>query len=262
MESAGAARSDSITTSTPPEEDDSETVVLERSPGNDDDEGRFERYQKMIGQGSFKTVWEAFDTHEGCNVAWSIINLRSLSKEMRTATINERKLLEAVGDKSEYLINLKKTWYNAEKAEVVFITELCSGGSLNEFLKKSGTVRCSVLKKVLRQVLQGLVVLHEHGAIHRDLKAENVYILKATGDIRIGDYGLACYSGPESASANLGKTMTGTPCFMAPEVLNSSESQKYNEKVDIWSFGLVVVEVRVREKEETLFLSGVYQVVR
>ena len=60
------------------------------------------------------------------------------------------------------------------EAEVVFITELCSGGSLNEFLKKSGTVRCSVLKKVLRQVLQGLVVLHEHGAIHRDLKAEMV----------------------------------------------------------------------------------------
>jgi serine/threonine protein kinase len=181
-------------------------IVLETSPGDESDEGRFERYQKMIGQGSFKSVWEAFDTHEGCNVAWSIVNVRSLSKEMRTATINERKLLEAVGDKSEYLINLKKTWYNAEKQEVVFITELCSGGSLNEYLKNSGTVRLSVVKKCCKQILQGLVVLHDHGAIHRDLKAENVYVQRATGNIRIGDYGLAAYSGPE-APANLGKTM-------------------------------------------------------
>jgi serine/threonine protein kinase len=213
-------------------------TVMEISPGDD----RFERYEKMIGQGSFKCVWEAFDTHEGCNVAWSVVNVRTLSKEMRTATINERKLLEAVGDKSPYLINLKKTWYNAEKSEVVFITELCSGGSLNEYLKNSGTVRLSVIKKVLRQVLSGLIVLHDHGAIHRDLKAENVYVQRATGDIRIGDYGLAAYSGP-GATANLGKTMTGTPCFMAPEVLNSDSSHQYNEKVDIWSFGLVVVEL-------------------
>ena len=217
-------------------------TVIESSPGDESDEGRFERYENMIGSGSFKVVYEAFDTHEGCNVAWSVVNVRSLSKEMKAATINERKLLEAIGDKSEYLINLKKTWYNAEKCEVVFITELCSGGSLNDFLYRSGTVRLSVLKKVLKQVLQGLVVLHEHGAIHRDLKAENVYVQKTTGNVRIGDYGLAAYSGP-GAKVNVGKTMTGTPCFMAPEVLSSDAAHQYNEKVDIWSFGLVVVEL-------------------
>ena len=217
-------------------------TVIESSPGDESDEGRFERYENMIGSGSFKVVYEAFDTHEGCNVAWSVVNVRSLSKEMKAATINERKLLEAIGDKSEYLINLKKTWYNAEKCEVVFITELCSGGSLNDFLYRSGTVRLSVLKKVLKQVLQGLVVLHEHGAIHRDLKAENVYVQKTTGNVRIGDYGLAAYSGP-GTKVNVGKTMTGTPCFMAPEVLTSDAAHQYNEKVDIWSFGLVVVEL-------------------
>ncbi len=211
--------------------------------------GRFERYRRPLGRGSFKVVFEAYDTHEGCSVAWSTVNIRSLSQAMRKATIQEIKLMEAVGTKSEHLIVLLKTWYDAKKMECVFITELCSGGSLNDYLRKSGTTRLSVVKKVLRQTLEGLATLHEHGAIHRDLKAENVYVQKATGNVRIGDYGLAAYSGGTGGAGGAGgaglrgKTMQGTPAFMAPEVMAGSDGDTYDEKVDVWSFGLIMVEL-------------------
>ena len=155
--------------------------------------------------------------------------------------------MKKVGHKSPYLIVLFDTWYKKEDFEVVFVTELCSGGSLNDFLSSAGTLRLSVLKKVLRQTLEGLSVLHAHGAIHRDLKAENVYVQKATGDVRVGDYGLAAFSdeAADTGKALHGRTTVGTPCFMAPEVLISDTDRdaEYDEKVDIWSFGMMLVEL-------------------
>ena len=233
-------------------------IVVEKSP-----DGRFERHSSVIGRGSFKIVYEAFDTWEGKLVAWSVVNIRSLTKKMQQGVIQEIKLMKQVGCKSPHLIVLYETWYKKAESEVVIINELCSGGSLNDFLRSAGTLRLSVLKKVMRQTLEGLSILHAHGAIHRDLKAENVYVQKATGDVRLGDYGLATISdyqvedGTEGAKGDgssgvqhrhiFGKSMVGTPCFMAPEVLLQSSSAddvtEYDQKVDIWSFGMMLIEL-------------------
>ena len=92
------------------------------------------------------------------------------------------------------------------------------------------------MKKWCRQILKGLAYLHSRNppVIHRDLKCDNVFISSTTGCVKIGDLGLATFK-----TQTFAKSMRGTMEFMAPEMFD----EKYDERVDIYSFGLCMLEM-------------------
>ena len=100
--------------------------------------------------------------------------------------------------------------------------------------------------------------------MHRDLKPSNIF-LDSNGDVKIGDFGLAvtriestvnsgirCDS-PMQIRPNTEKSLTGeshtqnigTPFYVSPEQINSSNSARYNQKVDMYSLGIILVELWV-----------------
>ena len=126
---------------------------------------------------------------------------------------------------------------NKEKQELVFITEVVTGGSLKQYLKRVGSPRLKVVKLWCQEILHGLQYLHEqqpNSIIHRDLKCDNIFINSNNGEIRIGDLGLATFMTHSYTSSVL-----GTPEFMAPELYE----EKYDTAVDIWAFGMCVLEM-------------------
>ena len=99
-----------------------------------------------------------------------------------------------------------------------------------------GRIPDNVIAYVLREILLGLLPLHQHKQIHRDLKTDNILINKK-GEVKVADFGFAIQLTREKANR---KSVVGTPAWMAPELI---KKESYNEAVDVWSVGIIAVEL-------------------
>ncbi|KAI9093997.1 hypothetical protein DFS34DRAFT_250180 [Phlyctochytrium arcticum] len=219
------------------DDEDDEHRVIETDPS-----GRFERYAQCLGQGAYKIVYKAFDTEEGVEVAWNQLRLDTTQRREAQRLLSEIQILESL--RNDHIINFFHSWISRNrdgKDNIYFITELMTSGTLKNYLRKSkGAVKPKVLKSWARQILAGLHYLHTRSPpiIHRDLKCENIFVNGNNGQAKIGDLGLAVVKNREHVSSVL-----GTPEFMAPELYD----EKYDEKVDIYAYGLVILEIVTKE---------------
>ena len=104
----------------------------------------------------------------------------------------------------------------------------------------------SVIRVILRDSLEALGCIHDHGIVHRDIKPSNI-LLFANGMIKVCDFGIA-----QPSLSSLSTKCTGTLQYMAPEVVNRAN---YNPAADIWSLGCVMYELMWRTP---LFNEGSY----
>ena len=143
--------------------------------------------------------------------------------------------------------------------------EYCRPETLRDLINSGLQANAAEGWRLFRQVVQGLVHIHAASIVHRDLKPENIFI-DSDGDVRIGDFGLArpgdyrtSVNNPRTATREVFGSFTkdvGTASYVAPEV-RSAGNGKYNEKADMYSLGVILLEMNVpfstgMERAETL----------
>ncbi|KAK9137343.1 hypothetical protein Sjap_007937 [Stephania japonica] len=235
-----------------------------------DPTGRYWRYNEILGKGASKTVYDplsdyifsarcdeisvklehffdmflgflkwgyrAFDEFEGIEVAWNQVKLYDFlqSPEDLERLYCEIHLLKTL--KHKHIMEFYSSWVDAANRNINFITEMFTSGTLRQYRERHKRVNIRAVKHWCRQILKGLLYLHNHDppVIHRDLKCDNIFINGNQGLVKIGDLGLAAIR-RKSYVAHC----VGTPEFMAPEVYE----EEYNELVDIYSFGMCVLEM-------------------
>ncbi|KAI9353459.1 kinase-like domain-containing protein [Obelidium mucronatum] len=126
--------------------------------------------------------------------------------------------------------------------KLFIVTPFLSAGSLLDIMKTAYPhgIDESCIATILKQALQGLEYLHRNGLIHRDVKAGNL-LMDGDGLVQLADFGVSSSlmeTGERKGAIR--KTFVGTPCWMAPEVMQQSG---YDYKADIWSFGITAMEL-------------------
>lgn len=190
----------------------------------------------VIGYGASSTVFQAsFLPLHGRACAVKVIDLEAFGRD--TEELRRETQLMSLS-KHPNVLRVRGCWVKGTKLHIA--TRLMSSGSLLDIMRFAypdgfpEEVICTVLK----QALQGLSYLHINGWLHRDLKAGNL-LVDEDGTVLLGDFGVGVWVG-EGRETGKRKSFVGTPCWMAPEVV---ERKHYNAKADIWSFGITALEL-------------------
>ncbi|KAL7136090.1 hypothetical protein ABFS83_10G005600 [Erythranthe nasuta] len=202
---------------------------------------RYGRFKDVLGKGATKTVYRAFDEFLGTEVAWNRVKLDDAfrSPDELQRLYSEVLLLKNLNHDS--IMKFRTSWIDVERRTLNFITEMFTSGNLREYRKKYKRVSIRAVKDWARQILEGLNYLHGHDppVIHRDLKCDNIFVNGHLGQVKIGDLGLAAIL----RGSHHAHSVIGTPEFMAPELYE----EDYDELVDIYSFGMCVMEMLTSE---------------
>ncbi|KAL1110702.1 hypothetical protein V6Z11_D02G004800 [Gossypium hirsutum] len=179
-----------------------------------------------------KTVYKAFDEVLGMEGAWNQVKLADVfrSPDELQRHYSEIHLLKYLDHSS--IMQFYESWI-----DINFVNEMFTSSTLREYRQRRQRVDIRVIKNWFCQILRGLAYPHCHDppVIHRDLKCDNIFVHGHLGQVKIGDLGLAAIlHGSKHAHC-----VIGTPEFMALELYE----EEYNELIDIYSFGMCILEM-------------------
>ncbi|XP_064592872.1 serine/threonine-protein kinase PAK 3-like [Zonotrichia leucophrys gambelii] len=186
-----------------------------------------------LGRGGFGAVYKALDTSTGQQVAIKIMSL----KEEMSEELAANEILAMRDNRNPNIVTYLDSFLVGD--ELWLVMEFMDGGTLSDIISKT-CLSEDQTAAISRECLQGLDFLHSNDVIYRDVKSCNI-LLRTDGSVKLADIGLFVKLAPEQSRQS---SVAGTSGWLAPEVVTG---QAYGPKVDIWSLGIVGIEMVEQE---------------
>ncbi|KAN0023017.1 hypothetical protein ACTFIV_001557 [Dictyostelium citrinum] len=191
-------------------------------------------YKNMtkIGEGAAGEVFVATSSKNNKRVAIKKIEINNDNAKLLVTEIAIMKTSHhdnIVNYIDSYIVNDRELWV---------AMEFMGGGCLTDILEAFDNIKMSEaqIAYVVKETLKALQYIHSLHRIHRDIKSDNI-LLGSEGSVKIADFGYAAQLTQKQQKRN---TVVGTPYWMAPELIRGHD---YGVKVDIWSLGIMMMEM-------------------
>ncbi|XP_060793267.1 serine/threonine-protein kinase 17B [Neoarius graeffei] len=184
-----------------------------------------------LGRGKFAVVKKCMEKATGKEFAAKFVRKRRRGRDCRAEVIHELAVLE-VAKCNPRIINLHAAYENEH--DIILLLEYAAGGEIFDHCVSDELLSEGQIIRLIRQILEGISLLHQSNIVHLDLKPQNILLtgLSPLGDIKIVDFGLARRLG----SMGELREIVGTPEYVAPEILNY---EPITTATDLWSVGVI-----------------------
>ena len=199
---------------------------------------------KKIGQGAFASVWKAKTKATDRECAIKVLNLDHVDSNLAEIRLEVQAMRLSshpnVLQCHTAFVNSTDLWLTVQLMRKGSSLQ-CLQGARRRLRQEGKSTRMEDhILYILHETLLGLQYIHDNGQIHRDVKAGNI-LLDGNGEVRIADFGVSGWLVNAGTQQEKAKTFVGTPCWMAPEVMEQIHG--YDYKADIWSLGITALEL-------------------
>ena len=214
------------------------------------------RYEviRCLGEGGYgRALLVRQKTNRNKRYVMKEVRLSAMKPKEREEARREAKVLASFNNP-----NIVRYIESFEESNYFYIVmEYADGGDLAQKIEKRGKKLFSE-EEILHDFIQialAIKYIHDRKILHRDLKAQNVFLMK-DGTVKLGDFGIARVL---ERTMQLCKTQIGTPYYLSPEIC---EGKRYNSKTDIWSLGCILYELcTLRHPFDAANINGLLMVI-
>ncbi len=183
----------------------------------------------FVGEGTYGDVWQAKELKTG-----TVVAIKRLRKQPTQQSRSEARLLAGL-DAARGIVALKDIHLDSEP--YCYVMEFMAGGTLADLMSRRGRIPFREAWQMFRELAEALGYVHRHGAVHCDIKPENI-LLDARGNPRLSDFGQARGQGPKGSSL-------GTRFYMPPE---QARFDVPDARWDVYALGAIVYQMLTGKK--------------